>query len=171
MNREELKTAVCFDLDSCLADTQHRWELSPMADPESDWDRYCAARMGDTPIAGTVAALRLHYQHHQVHILSGSGESSRVVTLKWLDLHRIPFEGVRQRAEGDHRPNAEVKIGYIADLHARGIEVVLFYEDHGPVAAEIQARTGVPVVGINPFYPADIAKFQQTVFDGMGGGL
>lgn len=171
MNRSLLKTAVGFDLDSCLADTRHRWHLSPMADPSSSWDKYCAARMGDTPIAGTVAAARLYYPAHQVHIFSGSGESSDLVTREWLDLHRIPFDVLRQRPEGDHRPNALLKAGFILELRAAGVEMLLYHEDHGPVAQEIPVLTGVPVLGVNPFYPEDAHKFQQGTFDNRGGGL
>jgi hypothetical protein len=169
--RDRLKTAVWFDIDSCLADTRHRWGLSPMADPESSWDIYCAARMGDLPIPGTVAAARVHYMHHQVHLFSGSEDSSGDVTRKWLDTFRVPYDGLRQRAAGDDRANADIKIGYIQDLQALGIEVILGYEDHQDVAPVVYARTGVPVVGVNPFYPQDAAKFQQAVLDGRGGGL
>jgi hypothetical protein len=169
--REYLSTAVLFDLDSCLADTRHRWGLSPMADPESTWERYCAARAGDQPIAGSVTAARLHYLHNQVHVVSGSEASSRDVTLAWLARHRVPFDVLRQRAPGDTRENAEVKIAYILELRASGIEPVLFYEDHPDVTAAIEAGTGVPVVCVNPRYPADREKFRTAALDGLGGGL
>lgn len=171
MNRRYLRTAVGFDIDSTLADTRHRWSLSPMADPASDWGRYCDARMGDTPIAGTVAALRAHYLYHQVHLFSGSEDSSGPVTRRWLDRHRIPFDALRQRPAGDDRGNAELKIDFIGDLRTAGIEVVLFYEDHPDVAREIGAKTGVPVLVVNPCYPEDLEKFRSQAFDGMGGGL
>lgn len=171
MNREDLDTAVLFDLDSTLGDTRHRWHLSPKANPLSSWDAYCAARMDDPPIIGAVTAARLHYPHHQVHICSGSGESSADVTRAWLDMHRIPYDVLRQRADGDRRPNAEIKIAYIEKLHASGIRVVLFYEDFPAVAQEIPARTGVPVVCVNPCYPEDAHKFRGQAFDSAGGGL
>jgi hypothetical protein len=171
LNREELKTAVLVDLDSTLCDTRHRWHLSPMANPLSSWDIYCAARMGDLPIPGTVTLVRLLYPHHQVHICSGSGASSAKVTRSWLDLHRVPYDALRQRPEGNHEPNADLKIAYIEQLHACGLQVVLFLEDHPDVGLQIPERTGVPVLGVNPFYPEDMEKFRSQVFDGMGGGL
>jgi FMN phosphatase YigB (HAD superfamily) len=166
-----LRTAVGFDLDSTLCDTRHRWHLSPMADPESSWAVYCAARTGDTPIAGTVAAARLHYLYNQIHIWSGSESSSDAVTRRWLNRHRVPFDDLRQRPLGDDRPNAEVKIGFIEELRARGIETVLYFEDIPDVAAEIHEKTGVPVLVVNPCYPEDLDKFRHGVHDGMGGGL
>jgi hypothetical protein len=171
VNRGDLTTAVWFDLDSTLADTRHRWGLSPMADPSSDWHAYCAARIGDDPVLGAVAAARAHYQYSQVHVFSGSEESSRLVTLEWLDLHRIPFDGLRQRKDGDDRPNHEVKVDGIRELQAAGLHVLLGYEDHPEVAALVYEATRVPVLVVNPCYPEDEERFRRGKFDGLGGGL
>ena len=170
MNRGALTTAVLFDLDSSLADTRHRWHLSPGADPESSWDRYCAARMGDAPIPGAVAAARLHYPHHQVNICSGSEASAEQVTRAWLDRHRVPFDALVLRTDPAAR-NADIKVRYIEFLRSVGIETVLFYEDQREVALEIYQRTRVPVLGVNPLYPEDAHRFQQGSFDSRGGGL
>ena len=171
MNREDLKTAVVFDRDSCLSLTRHRWHLSPMADPERTWDDYCAAAGGDQPNPGAVRAARLHYPHHQVHVCSGSQDSAEAVTRRWLAEQHVPFDALRLRAAGDHTPNGALKARYVLELRAQGIEVVLFYEDHPDAAAEIYRLTGVPVLGVNPFYPDDAEKFRRQVFDGAGGGL
>jgi hypothetical protein len=171
LNRRYLRTAVGFDIDSTLADTRHRWHLSPMTDPESNWERYCAARAGDTPIRGTVAAARAHYLYHQVHLFSGSEDSSGPVTRRWLDRHRVPFDVLRQRPAGDNSTNAELKIRFIEELRAAGVEMVLYYEDHPDVAAEIEVKTGVPVLVVNPCYIEDEERFRRGRVDGMGGGL
>jgi precorrin-6B methylase 1 len=171
VNRGNLKTAVGFDLDSSLANTRHRWHLAPAAEPGADWEPYCAARMGDMPFPGPAAAARLHYPAHQVHIFSGSSASSEAVTRQWLSLHRIPFDGLRQRARGDRRENADIKVGYIEDLRESGILMVLYYEDHPDVATEIYERTGVPVVILNPCYPEDEERFRRQSIDAAGGGL
>jgi hypothetical protein len=172
MDRSTLRTAVLFDRDSTLGNTRHRWHLSPMKDPTSSWEMYAAACWWDPPIPGTVAAARLHYQHHRVHICSGMDGSAYETNLSWLERHRVPYDEVRLRRAGDvETPNADLKVGYILELKSRGIETVLCYEDWGPAAADIERRTGVPVVGVNPFYPDDDAKFQQQVHDSVGGGL
>jgi hypothetical protein len=171
VRRKYLRTAVGFDLDSTLCDTRHRWGLSPMADPESTWDVYCAARLGDAPILGTVTTARLFYLTNQIHIWSGSEATSDAVTRTWLSRHRVPFDDLRQRPEGDHRPNAELKISFILDLRERGIETVLYYEDMPDVATEIYDKTGTPVVVVNPCYPEDEEKFRRGPYDGRGGGL
>jgi hypothetical protein len=171
MNREGLATAVGYDLDSTLCDTRHRWDLAPTADPGSTWDIYSAARTGDFPLPGPVASARLHYPHHQVHIFSGSSESSRLVTLDWLNLHRVPYDVLRQRKAGDRRANAALKIGYILELRELGIEMTLFYEDHPDVAAAIEAETGVPVLVVNPCYPEDLQEWRAQPVNSVAGGL
>lgn len=171
MNRDDLKTAVLFDRDSCLSLTRHRWHLSPSVDPDSNWDAYCAAAADDEPNPGVVTAAQLAWPHHQVHVCSGSNASAESVTRGWLTRHGVLFDGLRLRAAGDETPNGLLKVTYIMELRARGIEVVLAYEDWGPAARDIAELAGVPVVGVNPFYPEDAARMQQAAFDGMGGGL
>lgn len=167
-----MKTAVLFDRDSTLALTRQRWHLSPMKDPDSTWAVYSDACFEDEPMPGPVAAARLHYPHHRIHICSGMDGSAWDRAVLWLVKHRIPYDEIRLRPAGDTEiPNAELKVSYIEELRLRGIETVLCYEDWGPAAAEIHERTGVPVVGVNPFYPEDEAKFQQQVHDSVGGGL
>jgi hypothetical protein len=169
--RRSIRTVVLSDLDSTIAHTQHRWHLAPSVDPTSDWDKYAAACMGDSPVLGVVTALRLFSQHHLVHIVSGRTATAQVLTERWLDVYRVPYDALALRAVGDYRANADIKVAYIEDLRSRGFDPVLFYEDHPDVVREIQERANVPVVGVNPFYAEDAAKVQHLVFDGMGGGL
>jgi hypothetical protein len=154
-------TAVLFDLDSTARNTRHRWHLAPVA-PDTNWDPYALACADDLPIEGTLALARLLYPAHQVHFCSGSNACSRQVTLDWLGRHRVPYDAVYQRPTGDHRPNLEVKVGYIQSLRAAGTEVVLAVEDHPDVAAAIPGLTGVPVLGVNPFYPEDLEKLAHV---------
>jgi phosphoglycolate phosphatase-like HAD superfamily hydrolase len=171
LNREDLKTAVVFDKDSTLGDTRHRWHLAPGAGTEPDWDAYSAACLGDEPLPGPATLARLLHPYHQVHVCSGSNHSSRQVTLQWLTRCRIPYDALYQRSPGDFRKNWQLKAGYVNSLRALGVEVVLFVEDHPEVAAMIEAETGVPVLGVNPFYPEDLHKLHQVQGDGLGGGL
>ena len=166
MNREDLKTAVLFDRDSCLSLTRHRWHLSPKADPRSTWDAYNAAAGDDPPNPGVVRAAQLAWPHHQVHVCSGSGAAAESVTRGWLARWGVLVDGLRLRPAGDYTPNGLFKVNYILELRAAGIEVVLAYEDFGPSAAEIEELAGVPAVGVNPFYPEDAARFAHAAIDG-----
>jgi hypothetical protein len=151
------RTAVIFDLDSTTRDTRHRWHLAPVA-PDTDWDPYALACADDLPIAGTITLARLLYPYHQVHFCSGSNEVSRGATLEWLCKHQVPHDALYQRPRWDHRPNLEVKVDYIRYLRSMGIEPALFVEDHPDVKAAIEEQAGVPVLGVNPFYPTDRSK-------------
>jgi len=164
-------TAVMFDLDSVLADTRHRWGLSPAVNPATTWDDYAAACAGDSPLMGTVMVARLLWPHHQVHIVSGSPQSSWGHRAAWLDRHGVPWDYMRLRHPSeDGMRNGDLKIGYIETVRAAGVEVLLFAEDWGRAAEDIHEHTGVPVLGVNPFYPEDALKFQQLQVDGAGGG-
>jgi hypothetical protein len=157
---KEAKVAVVYDLDSTLADTRHRWHLNPRADPSSDWEKYSLACPGDLPIAGTIMRMGLDYQDFQVHICTGRSEAARDLTVAWLDKYACAYDYLHMRPDRDHTPNGRFKVHYIRELSRRGIPVALFYEDWGEAAAYIAEHAHVPVLGINPFYPEDIADLE-----------
>lgn len=147
------RTAVLWDLDRSLADNTPRDHLVP-ADMtvDANWDEWSLACMEDVPILGAITRLRLDSLAHQVHICSARGVISHDLTLRWLDLH-IGMEhinNVKLRARADQRKGWELKVEYIELLRARGIHVVLAYDDVEEQAHEIYAATGVPVLTVNP---------------------
>jgi hypothetical protein len=162
-------TAVIYDLDSTLCHTLHRWHLSPMKDPAKTWADYAAACVNDTPLPGTLARMRLDWKHHQVHICSGRDASALQATEEWLAAHDACYDFLRLRGEGDRRPNEVLKVDYVQEVRRAGVDVVLFYEDWGLAAHAIWKQTGVPVLGVNPFYPSE--SEQQVKSDSLGGGL
>lgn len=168
---KQATTAVLFDKDSTLFNTYQRWHLSPMRDPSSSWDAYSRACADDAPMPGTIRAAELHWPHHQVHICTGASTGAEQEARVQLVRYGVCFDYLKMKAPDDARPNEEFKIAYVLELRESGTEVVLFYEDWGPAALAIYEKTGVPVVGVNPFYPEDMVRFQQSAADGIGGGL
>ena len=170
---KEAKIAVVYDLDSTLADTRHRWHLNPRADPTSDWEKYSMACPDDLPIKGTIVRMQLDYMDYQVHICTGRSDAAHDLTVAWLDQHAGPaYDYLKMRLAGDHTPNGVYKVNYIRELSKQGVPVALFYEDWGEAAAYIAEHTGVPVLGINPFYPEDIADLEAgREVRGMKSGL
>jgi len=155
--------AVVYDLDSTLADTRHRWNLNPRADPASDWEKYSMACPGDLPIRGTITRMQLDWPYYQVHICTGRYNAARDLTVTWLEEHvGGSYDYLKMRSAGDHTPNGVYKVKYIRDLSKSGVPVALFYEDWGEAAAYIAEHTGIPVLGINPFYPEDIADLEAA---------
>lgn len=152
--------AVCFDLDSTLRDSRQRHHLTPIRNPDNPeitWDTYSAAGAKDTPIIGAIALTSMFFQHYQVHIVSGSGESARPQTTEWLLRNGVRWDFLKLRT-GD-QPNGEFKVANIEALRAKGTECVLFVEDWGPVAREIEEKTSVPVLVVNPLYPCQNCEF------------
>lgn len=144
--------AVFFDLDSTVANTEHRSDVLGGESHES-WVTYSRFCLGDTPIEGTVAAVRLfHDQGFDIHMVSGRNAEAEHETRAWLDHHSVPFHHLRLRAADDIRNNALYKVEYIRHQRSLGVEVVLFFEDQVKVAQIIQQETGVPVVNVRPWY-------------------
>lgn len=169
---KEANVAVIYDLDSTIADTRHRWNLNPLADPTSDWEKYSLACPGDTPITGTIARMGMDYPYFQVHICTGRSDVARDLTVTWLAQNYCQYDYLHMRPAGDHTPNGVYKVNYIRELSKRFVPVALFYEDWGEAAAYIAKHTSIPVLGINPFYPEDIADLEAgRAARGMKSGL
>ena len=144
--------AVFFDLDSTVANTEHRSGVLG-GESHQSWVTYSRFCLGDTPIEGTVAAVRLfHAQGFDIHMVSGRNAEADLETRAWLAHHGVPFHHLRLRAADDIRNNAFYKVAYIRDQRARGVEAVLFFEDQVKVAQIIQQETGVPVINVRPWY-------------------
>lgn len=168
-------TAVIYDLDSTLADTRHRWHLAPREDNNLTWVDYSGACMEDKVIRGTAVRMQLDWQQHELSIASGRGGESFSKTEQWLDMHALPYDYLVLRGIGDERANSQIKVDHILSVQARGVQVVLVYEDHPAVGRDIIAATGVPVLGVNPFYEEFDHKAADRLIgvksDAMGGGL
>ena len=174
------KAVALWDFDSTLRNSAQRHHLSPANCPGSTWDDYSAAGIDDEPMHGSIMTLRLLYVAGiRNHIISGSSESARALSLQWLDRHvgLQHVESVRLRPAGDHRKNEVYKAAHVQEVREQGLIPVVFFEDWPPAAEHIQRETGVPVVVVNPCYPCkncgmtaeQIARIGQT--DNIGGGL
>lgn len=151
---KDAKTAVLFDLDNTISDATHRTHLLPPLNPESTWEAYSGACGDDLPIKGTLAAMSLHYPHHQVHIISGRSSSVLDMTQAWLEKYDAQYDVLRLRQPSDVRhatgamANAMFKVDYIRQLRMYDIEVLLHHEDWPEVAEIIEKETGVPVITV-----------------------
>ena len=108
---------IVFDLDGTLADDTHRQHH--ITGDVRDWDAYFAACGDDEPIQNVGEILRaLERKGHQVEIWTGRNNHWREVTRQWLDTHRMNgLAGLvlRMRADGDFRPDTEVKGEWLAE--------------------------------------------------------
>lgn len=146
---------VLSDLDSTIADTSPRHHLTPHRDPESTWEAYALACSSDLPMMGTIKVLRAYAMlGMQIHIVSLRRSVALGRTKRWLERWSVPYDAIRLRAEKETLDSAAYKIDYIWQVRAKGLEPILFIEDWPDTARAIEAETGVPVLVVNPCYPA-----------------
>lgn len=152
----------CWDLDSTVCSTVHRRHMVPaIKEGLSTWDDYAMACPDDIPIAGTVALMR---ELKGTHIaISGRSALAEDLTYAWLEKHAVPLDAVILRAHGDHTPNGKYKVRVLKTLRATGADIRLFFEDWDEAAKEIAEGAGIPVVGINPFDPAELGERQGAL--------
>jgi hypothetical protein len=149
LNREN--SAVCWDLDSTLADTRHRFHLiEKIKAGEATWDEHSLACTDDEPLTGAISLMRLLAPHHTQHIVSGRSAVAAYRTRAWLEKHQVPFDEICLRRRDDFTENGLIKARYVRELQALGIQVVMFFEDWPPVAAVVHEMTGVPAVVLTP---------------------
>lgn len=151
MDRED--SVCCWDLDSTLADTRHRFRLiEKIKAGEATWDEHSLACVDDEPIGSAIALMRLLFPHHAQHIVSGRSAVARDQTLTWLEKYQVPFDALQLRRPDDFTENGLIKVRYVRELEARSRRVVMFFEDYPPVAEQIHEMTGVPVTVLTPPY-------------------
>jgi hypothetical protein len=144
-------SAVCWDLDSTLADTRHRFHLiEKIKAGEATWDEHSLACADDEPLTSAIALMRLLFPHHTQHIVSGRSTVAAYQTRVWLEKHQVPFDALCLRRPDDFTENGLIKVRYVRELQAQGIKVVCFFEDWPPAAAVIRELTGVPTVVLTP---------------------
>jgi len=153
--RRSLRKVVCFDLDSTLAGTMHRQHMVPeIKAGRATWDDYAAACRNDMPVEGSVTVARMLHPHHLVHIVSGRSESAYRETESWLRLHAVPYDSLLLRpAAFPVEDSDRFKVQYVQALRSNGFQPELFLDDWKPTAEYIARETGLPVLGVNPFYP------------------
>lgn len=164
---------VGWDLDSSLSSTVHRRHIvAAVRAGTSTWDDYSMACRDDPPIEGAVALMQLMVDMDpEVKHIAISGRSERALNLtrSWAIQHRVPLSGYMLRPDGDETPNAEWKAACIRRLQAEGYRVRLFVEDWGPAALEIREKTGIPVLGLNPFDPGSALVTQEQLAEALAG--
>lgn len=155
---EHLKafSIVLWDLDSSLCDTRQRWWMIPeIKAHKKTWDDYSMACVHDLPIPGTVALLRQMTYVNRHIALSARADCALDNTWRWLSTNDVPLDGVILRPTGSRVNPGIWKVGKIRRLKRAGFDIVLVVEDNQVNAERIMEKTGVPVLGVNPFYNED----------------
>lgn len=160
----DIVPTVMVDLDSTVANIEHRVKLAPDDYNNGDWIPFALASYNDKPIEGTIRLINLLFPSNRIVICSGRSHVALEMTVEWLDRYGVPFDemflhnhSVAEMANGDY------KVIHVRAQRARGFEVVLFLEDWGPTAQRIEEE-GVPVLCVNPRYPGAGARGPREEF-------
>ena len=109
---------VVFDLDGTLADDMHRQHF--LLQYPKDWDRYLDACADDAPIQPVIAlAKTLDFAGWRFEVWTGRSERVREETEAWLKRHNLNPSKVLMRAEGDYRPDSQLKGGWLAETYKK----------------------------------------------------
>lgn len=117
-----MKSAFIFDIDGTIADCSHRLHhIQPPAglihfepgetDWKPDWDTFYSLCVNDKPIENVCHLLRVLQWNSEVIFVTGRSEKFRNHTTEWLktQLGSFPEYHLFMRADGDHRPDYEIK--------------------------------------------------------------
>lgn len=116
------KQAYIFDIDGTLSNCAHRLHfiMPPVGtihfntaevDWEPDWDAFHAACVDDKPIEDVCRVCRELDMYSHLFV-TGRPESISDKTLEWLENQDMPLchlDRLFMRADGDHRPDYQVK--------------------------------------------------------------
>jgi phosphoglycolate phosphatase-like HAD superfamily hydrolase len=135
-----------FDIDGTLADCSHRLPLidrSRAGGP--NWDAFFAACDKDTPIEPVIEVAKdLLAEGYQIIYLTGRPFSAMLTTSAWLRAQGLPGSPIIMRADGDHRPDTEVKREHLGQLIENDTEIVGVFED-SPSVCRVWRELGLIV--------------------------
>lgn len=157
---------VGWDLDSTLADTsarQHMLDQIHAEPPTANWSDYAMACRDDVPIAGACQLMRMCEKDYLQFVLSGRAEEAQQLTIDWITEYKLPVDAIALRpselheelggkARKDKVSNGQLKVAWLTQLQARGWDIQLYVEDWVDAARLVAEKTGIPVLGVNPFY-------------------
>lgn len=132
-NLGETLAAVIFDIDGTLADCTHR-QHHLTGPGKKDWDAFYAAMHADEPKLDILqVALAFTEFGFSILLCTGRPESYRETTLAWLKQHRIAYDALFMRKDGDFRDDTIVKREMLGAIRERGYTVTLVVDDRDKV--------------------------------------
>jgi len=142
-------TSVMFDLDGVLADAAARQHY--LRGPRPDWEAFFAAS-GDDPLVNEVAVLLgLLSPNLTIVLLTARPARISTLTMEWLSRHRLRWDLLVMRRDGDYRPARHYKQSSVRDILARGLDIKLCLEDDLRNVEMFRAE-GVPSLYIHSGY-------------------
>jgi phosphoglycolate phosphatase-like HAD superfamily hydrolase len=117
-----VKTIIC-DIDGTIADLTHR--LHYIEGDSKDWEAFFKACVDDKPFDDIIDLLVSVSLEGPIILFSGRSELVREETRQWLAECNVPYDELRMRKEGDHRPDYVVKAEMLGNLTPDDIWFIL----------------------------------------------
>lgn len=99
-----------FDLDGTIANIDHR--LKYIKGEKADWDKFFKECVNDSPITWIIELMQMIDSHpisSVILILSGRSSIVGEETVQWLEKHKVPYQYLFMREEGDYSPDEVMK--------------------------------------------------------------
>ena len=119
--------AVLFDLDGVLANAASRQHL--LKGPRPDWEAFFTASSEDPLVDEVAALLGLLAPGLAIVLLSARPARIRRQTVDWLERHKLRWDLLVMRRDGDYRPARKFKQEAVRDIRDRGFDLKLCLED------------------------------------------
>ena len=141
--------AVVVDMDGVVSDASKRQHF--LRGGRRDWDGFFGACGEDTPIEEVARLLGLLAPELQVVLLTARPTSVQPQTLEWLARHRLRWDLLVMRPDGDRIPSEVYKRRSVHQLRKRGFDLQLAFEDD-KVNRQMLIDEGIPCVYIHSGY-------------------
>lgn len=138
--------AVIVDIDGTLADATHRMHLLPKGpllddvSPDEAWNRFFDAAGDDEPITEIITLVRALYRDNVIFLATGRRESNREVTVAWLERHKVSYDHLLMRPEGDTRRDDVVKREMLDEIRSHKLPILFALEDRSRVVSMWRAN-------------------------------
>ncbi len=141
--------AVLVDLDGTLSDHEKRLPFLPENpdDQDADWTDFYRNQLSDPPFVGVAEIIR-RLRDMYVVIMTARPEKYRADSERWLQNNQINWDAMLMRAEGDHRPNMEVKKDQLELVLGLGWRPFIAFEDHPPTIDMLRAA-GIETLSVS----------------------
>jgi len=136
------QTAIIFDMDGTLANVSSIRHLVKPND-ERNWKDFHAFHRESVNVPANAHVVNhaqvAHMLGHSVVIVTARSQQWARHTAMWLALHGVPSDAMFMRANGDHRPDVEVKADILAAIRCTW-DVVHAVDDNPSIVALWQSE-------------------------------
>lgn len=130
-----------FDIDGTIADLRHR--LHHIQGDHKNWNAFFMAMRNDAPIWPVIDLMpKLKDEWTDILLVSGRPEDWREDTEEWLHRHRVRYDRLYMRLEGDKRSDVIVKREILQQIRSEGYEILMAFDDR-PRVVEMWRAHGI----------------------------